>query len=211
MSVNDDECRLGYYQVASILLLKPSIENLKEALKVIEELLENGCSAVEPELLEELKQAILESREDLRGLEVEYTRLFVNAYPKLECPPYETVFRERKRSIMGKHALDIAKIIEELGLEVSQDFKEPPEHVTLEFEIMVYLIYNTLRETGRMDLYCLQWRVFGDHISKWVPEYADCLGNAAKLSLYKVLADYLKKLVETEEKALSGYAEVCGQ
>lgn len=206
-----DECRLGYYRVASTLLLKPSKESLGEALRLIDALLEGGCNAVDPGLLEELKQAIQESKESPEELEVEYTRLFVNTYPRLECPPYETVFREGRRSLMSRYALEIARIIDELGLEVSQDFKEPPEHVAVELETMAYLIYKTLKEPERLNLYCYQWRVFGEHISKWVPEYADCLARAARLKLYRFLAECLKKLVETEEEVLKGYAEVCIQ
>ena len=204
-----NECRLGYYRLASMLFLEPSSELLRDAASVIKAIMDAGCGGLGRDTLESLRSAIEDSMGGVEELKVEHTRLFVNAYPRLECPPYETVYREKRRSLMGRHALDMAAFLEEIGLEPSESFKEPPEHIAVEMEAMFYLIYRWLREKGGMADLCPQWKLYKSHLAAWIPEYASCLEKAARHPLYVSLAMLLKELIVQEERFFEGLEEVC--
>jgi len=187
------ECRLLAYKAASLLAQRPTPSTLSEALDTVRQLID-ACRLHSP-TLHELAEAIAEALHDTDELEVEYTRLFVNAYPRLECPPYETVYAEHARRVMGRSGVEVAHIMDEAGLEVSEGFSEPPEHVAAETELMAYLIYLEL--TGDEKARGLAERL-RRHLVRWIPEYARCLERAARHRLYRLYARFLQELAEAE-------------
>lgn len=192
---NAEECRLLAYKLASLLAQKPTQAVLSEAADIAGTLAEN-CGILDRGLLEELRSAIQEARLEPDETLVEHTKLFVNAYPRLECPPYETLYTEHSHQVMGKSGIAVAHIMDEAGLTVSKSFREPPEHVAAELELMAYLIYLSLAGDERGTL--LQEKLYTEHLSRWLPRYASCLEKAARQRLYKAYARLLSSLVEAE-------------
>ncbi len=193
LDTSHGECRLLAYKLASLLAQKPTRQLLAEARDAAQQLATRcGGSQSTARLAELLSDAKPED------LEIEYTRLFVNAHPRLECPPYETVYVEHARRLMGRSGIALAHLMDEAGLKVAESFAEPPEHVAAELEFMAYLVYLEL--TGEARAAELQERLYREHLSHWIPEYAGCLRKAARHPLYKAYADLLDELIKAEAR-----------
>ncbi len=151
------------------------------------------CTGFCEKLLKELYELILSFPENrLKEIEIEYTKLFRAAYPKVPCPPYESVYRSATRRVMKPFVVrSLEKIYREVGLEVDVEKVELPEHIVAELEALAYIISkassNDLPTRFVSELY-------EKHISKWVPLFSQCIKENAKEPFYKNLAEILFSL-----------------
>ncbi|QOJ78860.1 molecular chaperone TorD family protein [Infirmifilum lucidum] len=125
----------------------------------------------------------------------EYTRLFVNDYPELKCPPFETYWRDGKRTIYGSGYSSLLEIYRQASLESSPEVRLPLEHVALELELMYYLVVSSADNAGFL---CLQEKLFKNHIGRWAEPYAQCLESSASLDNYRASAKLLRELYRVE-------------
>lgn len=191
------EERALLYRVLSLALYTPSD---KEAQTELEELLPAlkrvSMLRINPEVIDIFVDSWIKawsnSQEDLK---VEYTRLFVNDYPTLKCPPFETYWVTGERAIYGHSYDSLIKIYREAGLDRAPDVGLPLEHVALELELMYYLVASS---PWRSEYLCLQEKLFREHIEKWAYKYAKCLEENARLDNYKATARLLYELITSE-------------
>jgi len=128
--------------------------------------------------------------EPLEEVQYEYTRLFVNGYPKTACPPYESVYREG--TMLGESAMDVYLIYRDWGLEVSEE--EAGDHLAVMLEFLYYLA--SLREAADdgEKLKAVEeategfWR---DHLKPWLPQFAGDLTESAEKPFYARLGRVL--------------------
>lgn len=73
-------------------------------------------------------------------LEVEYVRLFISAGGGVAVPLYESCHQDAKPQVMGDSALAMRDRLEKVGLAISLDSNEPPDHLTLELEYLYHLL-----------------------------------------------------------------------
>jgi TorA maturation chaperone TorD len=101
--------------------------NLPTALKELESALAClGSDACDDAAL--LKQSYYDNSTPCT-LEVDYTGLFVGPF-LAPAPPYGSVYLEDGRQIMGESTIDVRQHYLSLGLDLSTDFKEPPDHIS---------------------------------------------------------------------------------
>jgi TorA maturation chaperone TorD len=131
------------------------------------------------------------------ALRVEYTRLFVNDYPELKCPPFETYWATGQRTIYGSGYESLLQLYRAAGLDRAPGVGLPLEHVALELELMYFLVLSSL---SKPELLCSQERLFAEHISRWARPYSQCLEANATLDAYKATAKLLRELADAEEK-----------
>jgi len=144
---------------------------------------------------------VADGLDEARGLPLdrvqgEYTRLFINAFPHLPCPPYESAYRSR--SLIGKATELVAATYREWGLEVDD---KSADHVGAELEFMAFLIRLSL-EDAHTDTTDAQKAFFRDHIMKWMPEFAADLDREASLGLYGSVARTLTTFLVSEGRIL---------
>ncbi len=89
----------------------------------------------------EMDEAILQYSN--QELAVEYARLFVGPF-ELQAPPYGSVYLDEGRRIMGDSTIAVRKMYRDSELNISNDFKEPPDHISAELEFMYYLSFKEL-------------------------------------------------------------------
>jgi nitrate reductase assembly molybdenum cofactor insertion protein NarJ len=122
----------------------------------------------------ELESLDLLSVADLAYLQTEYTRLFVNSYPTLLCPPYESFYREGM--LYGNAVSEVMAIYRQKGLAYVYQ-GEPPDHISVELDF--------LAETGDQN--------FLARMRQWVPQFtARVKENSAN---YGLLARELEDLL----------------
>jgi putative dimethyl sulfoxide reductase chaperone len=81
-------------------------------------------------------------------LQKEYTRLFVNAIPKVEAHPYGSLYLEKDGLVWGLTTVEAVKLYIEAGLKMADDFKDVPDHFATELEFMWYLVREELKAKG---------------------------------------------------------------
>jgi nitrate reductase assembly molybdenum cofactor insertion protein NarJ len=151
------------FRLFSLLFAYPA----PEVVKSIEELLQH-------ESLAKLESAKLLDTVDLADLQTEYVRLFVNSYPTLLCPPYESFYREG--TVYGNTVNQVRELFKQSGLAYVYE-GEPPDHISAELDF--------LAETGDQS--------FTNRMCQWVPEFtARVKKNSAE---YKVFARELEDLL----------------
>jgi TorA maturation chaperone TorD len=74
-------------------------------------------------------------------LEQGYVRLFVNAKDGIAAPLYASCYEdETDPHLMGAAAVQMQRTLMDLGISISDDVSEPPDHLSIELEVLYYLL-----------------------------------------------------------------------
>jgi len=111
----------------------------------------------------------------LEHIQAEHTRLFINAYPHLPCPPYESAYREGV--LLGNAAEAVNRIYREHGIVVTG---EEVDHAAVELEFMAFLL--TLADD---DAIATARSFLESHLLKWMPDFAADIRRASKLDFFR--------------------------
>ncbi|MBN1226507.1 MAG: molecular chaperone TorD family protein [Deltaproteobacteria bacterium] len=99
------------------------------------------------QLLENMSNYMISENEGeiLEDLSIEYTRLFINCYEGIVAVPYESFYKSFDKSVMGEVSVEVSQFYKTYGLEVSEEFTDPPDHIAVEMEFMTYLITKEIQ------------------------------------------------------------------
>ena len=169
--------------LGSMYLCKPDRETLHSWKALLSEAV--------PDILSDLKDAFdkidIESDSELEGLLWEYTRLFIGPY-KLPCPPWESVYRSPKRLMMQEAYDEVRDYYSKAGLTVNNQ-GIMADHIGAEFNFLAVLLQKANDDSERETYYQnLANNFLAEHITKWVPEFAWDMEEAAESLFYKALA-----------------------
>ena len=134
------------------------------------------------------------------ALEIDYAMLFVGPF-LAPSPPYGSVYLEGNRRLMGNSTVDVRQHYLSLGLDLSPDFKEAPDHISAELEFMHVLIGQGMDAIEIADYRlltdCVQHQqIFLEkHIGAWVPDFADKVIEYAQTGYYRHLAAVLQTFI----------------
>lgn len=193
--------RSELYNFLSRAYYSPEVGLLK---KVCSSAVHDAFSALElPHLARELEAMAAYLHASTRPLElsVEYTRLFRGPV-KAEVYPYESMHIDGE--IMGESALDVVRRYREVGIEVSAEFKDLPDHICAEMEFMRYLCIRELElleagDTEKAACIHLMGRSFiKEHLVKWLPRFADRVLQYATMPFYLSLARITREFIDRE-------------
>ncbi|MCP4228553.1 MAG: molecular chaperone TorD family protein [bacterium] len=134
---------------------------------------------------------------DLETLQAEYTALFLG--PKGHTPPYQSVFQERR--LWGDSAADVKRLVGRLGLEISEDFNMPPDHISVELEILEKLLVSDQSDAGE-----LYRRFFEDHIL-WIDDFLTSIIPKSNLIFYSSSFKFASQFLTSEWKRLTEQSE----
>ncbi len=126
----------------------------------------------------------LESQETEADILADFNSLL--AYPGGRVPPLESLFSD-ERTVAAD---EVSRFYLEAGLTIDQDFQLMPDHVSLEFLFMSYLI-----ETRRPEL---QKKFLDEHIMKWVPYFCEEIAREAKTTFYREIAEITEDFLDRE-------------
>jgi TorA maturation chaperone TorD len=144
-----------------------------------------------------------ESLKDLEELKIDFARLFVGPYSLL-APPYGSIYLERERKIMGNSTLYLLETYRNAGVDLSDNFRDAPDHIAAELEFMYFLVFKEVEALENSDIE----RTFGflekqraflrQHLGAWVFDFADSLEKNAETGFYKSLAGATKAFMKEE-------------
>jgi TorA maturation chaperone TorD len=151
--------------------------------------------------------------EAIEDLAVEYTSLFLGPGPHVS--PHESVHHERPDGDWGRFwgasTVEVKKFIETTGLQYRDDFKDMPDHISVELEFMQKVIEKErdLWESGENEraLYCLKMekKFFDEHLIKWIPIFCEEVISKAELPFYREFAGITRSFIEFENDNMEAY------
>jgi len=175
-----------YQPEKDVLIEEKSLENLSRLLGFV-------CPAAAP-FAAKMKDALLKYSTD--ELLVEYAKLFVGPF-ELKAAPYGSVYLDEGRKVMGESTVKVMEIYKEEGLAMDRDFKDLPDHITVELEFMYYLAFKEIealeeKNTEKAGYYLDARESFRqDFLGKWVTPFCCKIKEGTDNEFYNALADCL--------------------
>ena len=183
-----EKSRCGFYKLLSNCYHIPDGDLMKQ------------LAGLETADMSECTSMKLKATDDMEVLKLDYSRLFVGPY-QLLAPPYGSVYMDSGNTVMGSSTLDAANLYRDAGLDISGNFKQPPDHIAVELEFMYYLIFKELKAVEKSDMdvasdYMTLQKVFLQrHLGSWLPEFAERVEKEAETGFYRNLAKSTKEFV----------------
>ena len=166
------------------LLYGPPTEELDEVLSHLEQTLKNLKPELVPIVLE--MKTLFDSEAKLLDLTVDHARLFIGPFDLL-APPYGSIYLDGERRVMGESTMEVLRFYREAGLDIAEDFKQPPDYIVTELEFVYYLIAKHLETNDEQWL--VQMETFlNKYLVKWSGEFINRINENAKNLFYKNLA-----------------------
>src|SRR5512143_165216 len=156
---------MNLYRYFSLLFSYPTEERMKELVEISQDA--NGSLARSRELL---------ARVPIEELQAEYTRLFISAYPKLLCPPYESFYREG--IVYGNSSIEVGEWYRKHGLDFICE-NEPPDLLSVELEFLAIM----------------KDRVFLEKLREWIYTFTERVKNNS--NIYGACAEDLENFLKT--------------
>jgi len=127
------------------------------------------------------------SRGGVTILRKEYQRLF--ELPSPVVPPYEHLFLGAKLISVSSALLDLYR---DFGFAPSSDFKDLPDHITVELEFASRLSYGVMKGEIGNEEFEFFWK---NHIKRWVPDFAQAVLEESREEYYQQVTLILKELI----------------
>jgi TorA maturation chaperone TorD len=165
--LENDSARAESYRILAELFVEPPDA---ETLKVIKE--DFGLEAGESE----------------DEVHADFDDLFL--FPGGKVPPLESLHAE------GKDIVDsVAGAYYRSGLTFEEEYELVPDHISLEFLFMSYLIDSNNHE--------LQEKFLEEHLANWVPYYCDEVIGQARTVFYREIAEITRDFIDDEYEGLA--------
>lgn len=138
-------------------------------------------------------QALISAFEQERpeALQAEYTSLFLNGYPHTICPPYESVYLEKR--MHGEAAVRVTAAYTEWKITVEPGLID---HIATELEFLAFLasaesLDNAMSKEARKAFETFMHQ----HLCRWVPQFSTDLKTGATLEPYRQLGTLMTSLL----------------
>lgn len=210
--------RGSIYTLLSQCFMQPSKElvnsiidgSLNDALQATLGLIED--SKVTQHLAElkdfSIKSQKQPSEEFLKELKAEYSRLFVGPGHVL-APPYESVYKTKNEDnkigiVMGDSTIAVKRFYQSAGLELSDDYKDLPDHITLELHFMGHLCNLELdsahegRKEEQESVHKMQVEFLNTHLGNWISDFSQAVSIATNSAFYRGVAKLTETWIEIE-------------
>jgi TorA maturation chaperone TorD len=103
---------------------------------------------------------------------------------------------------MGDSTMEVIKAYQEQGLSIDDEFKEVPDHISVELEFMYYLIHKEVEALKKGDKKrALKWiepqeAFFSTYLKPWVPPFCEKIKEGTDNEFYKALADCVSTFID---------------
>ncbi|KXG44093.1 TorD/DmsD family molecular chaperone [Tepidibacillus decaturensis] len=191
--------RANIYKVLSHLYYQP-VKETRELLHQLREIMmQYNLSLIGQ--VEEMTKDFQANEDNLIPLLVEHAKLFIGPFDVL-ASPYSSVYLDGERRVMGDSTEIALHYYREAELSMDDHFLELPDHISVEFEFMYYLIFKAIENSD--PLYDdLQKRFLLSHLGVWIPQFTDRIVERATTTFYKVLGEITNIFINHELQRIS--------
>lgn len=144
----------------------------------------------------------------VQRLQVEYTRLFINAVPHVLAPPYASAY-SGEGWLMGLPAEKAIQAYRQAGLAFTPDDHTLPDHLAAELEFMAFLCQEEMTAWANGDAMAAELRhsqqqVFlSSQLLSWAPAWAQRAQEADRSGFYRALATLIVSWLEFDAHQLA--------
>jgi len=181
----------------------PSTEGLEAILD--DAFLGSATALFSSETLAPLRQYVTASA-DASELQQQAQHEFISLFkvPGAQyVPPYESVFRDTrevagrktKGLLMGQSAVDVRKWYHLAALEISDEYKDLPDHICLELNYLAHLCgkeqeFTSRNKTAKLKRAREMQRDFlAAHVVSWIGDLRDKIHEKSQHAYYRAIAD----------------------
>lgn len=138
------------------------------------------------------------------SLLLDYTRLFLGPN-HIIAKPYGSVWLEAAKTVMGESTMAVLELYQEGGFDMSEEFREVPDHIAVELEFLYLLIYreNEAHRNGGLEaqqaIAALRNRFLDEHLGRWIGPFTAAVRAGAQSSYYRQLAELTGRFVDMEQ------------
>jgi DMSO reductase family type II enzyme chaperone len=141
--------------------------------------------------------------------QAEYVRLF-DYNPS--CPPYESSYVKLEKGGPAILHSVLKNFYNTFGLNPSQSFTEPSDHISVELEFMHFLTFKEgqsfEKDSKGVEMYLAAEKDFCDnHLIKWVPGFCNCLNKYANVRFYNLSALLTRDFILHESEYINSIIE----
>lgn len=137
---------------------------------------------------------------------VDYTRLFLNPGGAL-ASPYESTWLGERDPVRAQRITDaVTACYDEAGLQISDDFRDLPDHIAAELEMLYALLFREARAAAagepaaRSAAGDQRRRFVAAHLGRWIQPFAQSVREGAMTRFYLRLVDVTQNCVEREAR-----------
>lgn len=203
--IKSETARMEIYKGLSTCYTIPEASLGAQLEKLERHLVFLGSDAFAPAVL---LRSELQRTQNLEKLKVEFARLFIGPY-RLAAPPYGSIYLEGKRKIMGDSTIDVRKRYLDNGLDISEDFKDAPDHISAELEFMHFLVTQEINailsehlDESAESLH-QQKSFLADHLGSWIADFCRNIEVSTDCEFYLNLARATRVFIAEELDYLS--------
>lgn len=144
--------------------------------------------------------------EDLQTLLVDHTRLFVGPSTP-EVMPYASFWLTEDASQRHEATLQVRELYADGGFDISDDFRELPDHVAAELEFLYLLVFAINQGQDEGDAGTLaeasarHHRFVTQHLARWIDAFSNALHQRAETTFYRELAEFTRRFMDCEKTA----------
>jgi TorA-specific chaperone len=133
----------------------------------------------------------------LAYLEEGYVRLFINDRGGVAAPLYASCYEDDKNpQLMGAPAIRMQKRLTDLKIHISDEFREPPDHLAIELEVLYFLL---TRETkpGHPALLTAAADFVAREMLPWVQVFQRHLAGEGRCRFYPLITSILLSVLRS--------------
>ncbi|MFW6081115.1 MAG: TorD/DmsD family molecular chaperone [Desulfosalsimonas sp.] len=145
-----------------------------------------------PPEINELKE--LFEKTDIHDLRLDHARLFIGPF-ELAAAPFGSVYLDGGRTLMGESTSNIRDLYRQAGLEMAENFNNPPDHIIAELEFAAYLVSAESGPETAENIKELKLRFFRDHLGAWIEPFTRAVEQGAATGFYQLLGRLTRKIV----------------
>jgi TorA maturation chaperone TorD len=115
----------------------------------------------------------------------------------------ESIYQYQSSSLFQESYFEVKERYKEIGMEKSDDFKDPDDHLSVELALMAHLCRLTINASGNNSgklLYYLksQEEFLKQHLIQWVPELSEGLKETTHSTFYRSMAHLVDGFIKMD-------------
>lgn len=142
----------------------------------------------------------------LGQLEEEYDRIFVGPF-SLPAPPWESVYRDRKRLLMTATTLSVREYYRACGYEAQCFQHVPDDHLAIELDFLSSLSQEALdactagNQEGAEQAFAAATGFLNTHLALWIDDFTAELHKQDDSAFYDAIASALAAFIACDKRA----------
>lgn len=136
------------------------------------------------------------------ALNEEYVRLFISNLTGVTAPLFESCYEYENAPLMGPAAVRMKDLLDSAGLDISEDFNEPPDHLCIELELLYFILEKAFKSKKNGQLKEVDVLV-SEVMIPWINTFYNRLAIDYPDCFYTISAFILLELLSSIKKSLS--------